>query len=177
MLLNLGSQELVYILDLIKGDMSHSLTSILNVSTDCMHTWWVCIHPPTSSCVCFYITLAMTNACVSVSGVFKRPGTPASRGQVELCSSLLSTPLSLLALVCALDCKSVSLVHLHFSSAGENVWPQRHREREMEEKRCRWKISMLKKKKMLSPMWQMHRNKFNMSLSSSLMNTRQPAMT
>lgn len=60
--------------------------------------------------------------CVSVCGVVKCPDRPAGRGQVELCSSLLSTPLPLLALVCTLDCNSAPLVQLHFSSACERDW-------------------------------------------------------
>lgn len=72
-------------------------------------------------CVHFYITAVMKHAYVWAqwSGVVKCPDRPASRGQVELCSSLLSTPLPLLALVCTLDCNSASLVQLRFSSACE----------------------------------------------------------
>lgn len=80
-----------------------------------------------SVCICAYSTLCVCSnssyeACMCESEVFECADRPASRGQVELCPLLLSTPLPVLALVSTLDCNGASLVQLHFSSVCNRDW-------------------------------------------------------
>lgn len=114
----------------------------------------------------------------------KCPDGPGSRGQVELCCMLLSTPLPLLALVCTLDCNSASLVQLRFSSVWERNWlGETGSERVTEgEETVRMSVK-IRLQKMLKLYLQCDkcpvrkRSKFNMSLSPTQMNNWQLAMT
>lgn len=107
---------------------------------DLSKNWWMLMkrlwtHRMTRVCVCVCVEFYTTAA---VCGVLKHPDRKASRGQTEICSTLLSTPLSLPALVCTLDSNRISLVQLCFSSTRERDWMG---EEKREEQHTRvWKI-------------------------------------
>lgn len=74
----------------------HSLTKVMPYRL-CLVTL------PPHVCAYYITTVSMKDVLLSKSGVFKCPDRPACKGQVKLHSSLLSTPLPLLALICTLD--------------------------------------------------------------------------